>query len=336
MSAASDVHLPPLKSAVIVGFGPVGQMVTTMLAPHGWSVRVVEPRPRGSFDEGAPFSAVEHYVEADAREATPDTVQLLADCSLLVLAVPEGAAFEIVEALMPVLPAEVLLLETLSKKARLRARLTEVAPEQPLLSINPLFHPRLGPRGNRVAVVDSESHPVATDVLSCIEHAGSLLVSMSLREHDEDLVAVQSLTHSTLLAFSAALPQVVDDIDRCMDLAPPPTRLLMALAARVSSGSPETYWDIQSSAPDRAPARDILLTALRRFSENMEQDSAAMFARSLEGIQAWYGSHLTALSSLAQVVLSHTYDDLGQQATSGDQAADASPLKEETDANEEF
>ncbi|WP_262925663.1 prephenate dehydrogenase/arogenate dehydrogenase family protein [Kocuria atrinae] len=138
--------------------------------------------------------------------------------------------------------------------------------------------------------------------------AGARVVPLTAREHDEELVAVQALTHSALLAFARSLPGIVADADRCLEFAPPPTRLLMALAARVTSGSPETYWDIQGAAPGQRPARSTLAQALTQIDDELVQDSPAAFAQSLAENREWFNTNLVLLTDLAQTALSHSID----------------------------
>lgn len=329
----STIPIPPAsrsKQAAIVGFGPVGQMIASILDPHGWLIHVIDARPHTSFDDSEALSTLERYLEVDARQPTPTTAEVLASCSLVVLAVPEESALETLEALAPLLPDDTLLVETLSRKDRLRAHLAAAAPEHAMLSINPLFHPGLGPRGNRIAVVDPITHPTVTDVLSCIEAAGARVVFLSAHEHDDELVPVQALTHSALLAFAASLPHIVADIDRCLEFAPPPTRLLMALAARVTSGSPETYWDIQGAGPGQPPARDILASALARLDDDLAQDLPTSFAQSLAENQSWFNTRLASLANLAQTALGHTIDTTVQRPAVPDDQTPATPSSKES------
>lgn len=337
MSTAPAPHASQSKRAVIIGFGSVGQLIASILTPHGWEIHALDPRPRASIEADTALSALEQYLEVDAREPTPAAAEALTGCSLVILAVPEESALETLEALVPLLPADTLLVETLSRKDRLRAHLAAATPKHMMLSINPLFHPSLGPRGNRVAVVEPVADPAVTDFLDCVEDAGAHVVSLSAREHDEELVAVQALTHSALLAFAASLPRIVDDVDRCLDFAPPPTRLLMALAARVISGSPETYWDIQGVPAGQPPPRDTLARALAQLDGELSQDSPAAFAHSLEENRSWFRTRLTPLANLAQTALSQTIDTYRKRPPAfGDQTSAGSSSKRKTNVNDDL
>lgn len=330
MSTTPTPHAPQPKHAVIVGFGPVGQMIASILAPHGWRIHALDTRSRASLDDAEALSALEQYHQGDARQPTPATAEALTRCSLAVLAVPEESALETLEVLAPLLPTDALLVETLSRKDRLRAHLAATVPHHAMLSINPLFHPGLGPRGNRIAVIDPGAHPSTTDFLACIEDAGARVVALSAREHDEELVAVQALTHSALLTFAGSLPHLVADVDRCLEFAPPPTRLLMALAARVVSGSPETYWDIQGAAPGRSPARTSLGRTLARLDDELEQESPAAFIRSLAENRAWFSTRLATLTDVAQSALGHSIDTTAREPPAVDEPTTTAPISKET------
>ncbi|WP_223286428.1 3-hydroxyacyl-CoA dehydrogenase NAD-binding domain-containing protein [Kocuria atrinae] len=136
MSTTSTRHTSRPKQAVIVGFGPVGQMIANILAPHGWRIHAVDTRPRVSVDAEPALNTLEQYYQADASHPTPGIAEALSRCSLAVLAVPEESALETLEALAPLLASDALLVETLSRKDRLRARLAAAVPDHAMLSIN--------------------------------------------------------------------------------------------------------------------------------------------------------------------------------------------------------
>lgn len=327
-SATGDCSPAPTKRAIVFGFGPVGQMLGTILASHDWGVEVVDARPPESLGAEDTARQIEQYHHADACRPTPPVAAAVRSSSVAVLALPEQATLRVLEAIQPNLDDETLVVETLSRKDRVREHIAAAVPGSPVLSINPLFHPGLGPAGNKIAIVDGTSHATVDDLVTCIEAAGADIVQMTVQQHDEQLVPLQALTHSVLLGFARSLPEVIGGSDDCLRFAPPPTRLLLALAARVASGAPETFWDIQSATGDTPPARQALAHSLTLLDAELDQNDLASFGQSLSSTCEWFGSNLTTLTRLAEAALGVSAEDLhteGKRPRREDQAHRGKP-----------
>jgi prephenate dehydrogenase len=67
---------------------------------------------------------------------------------------------------------------------------------------------------------------------------------------------------------------------------------MLALLARISSGNPEVYWDIQSANPQASPARAALADGLRALSDLVRGDDGPGFAEAQRRLREFLGPEL--------------------------------------------
>lgn len=263
--------------------GPV--IVLDKVAPHGHPDNV-------SF--GQVSSASTLIAEHGAALSSAGTV---------ILALPEDVALALLPEVAAVLAPGALLIDTLSVKGTVCARLEELCQQRDAagsaiecLSINPMFAPSLGFAGQCVAVVPIRSEHRAAAFLAAVESWGARNERLEATAHDEATAAMQVATHAAILAFGASLRASNYDVARVMAFAPPPHRALMALLARICAGEPEVYRDIQASNTLAPITRQRLgegLSALGRCIETHDPAAFEAFMADLRLCLAPELDHLT-------------------------------------------
>ncbi len=267
---------------VVVGGGAVGSLLVGLLRGDGTPVTVVDRVAGGG-------------VVAGDVTAPPEPVRaVLAEASVVVLAVPEQVAVDAVPVLDGLLAPGVLLVETLSVKTRIHEVLC--AARRPAVGINPMFAPALGMAGRPVAAVVHRGGPPVETFLTRVASWGGRVVRVGAGEHDRVSAATQALTHAAVLAFGLALAELGADPDTVAATAPPPHRLLSALLARVASGTPEVYHDIQAGNPAADDARKALSGAVTRLSTAVGDEAA--FAAVMADALAPLGDRATGYREL--------------------------------------
>jgi prephenate dehydrogenase len=121
---------------------------------------------------------------------------------------------------------------------------------------------------------------------------GGRLVQLELADHDRICAALQVLTHATVLAFGLALTRLDVDAAEINALAPPPHATLLAVLARILSGKPAVYWEIQAESEHGERAREALGQALNELAALVGDGDAGGFGRRLEELSAWFGEDL--------------------------------------------
>lgn len=245
------------RAAVLGGSGAVGQLLAGLLAGGGTEVFVLDRRPPAA---GSPAA----FVPCDAREPAAGAAGAIRDADLVILALPHDAALAALPAVCRLAPANALLVDTLSVKTPVQAAVGRPGVIQEVLGINPMFAPDLGLAGRAVVAVPHRPGPGGAAFQALLRTAGARVVVMDAARHDRVTATLQALTHAAGLAFGLALRDLDPDLGPLLDVAPPPFRTLAALLARIVSGEPDVYREIQAANPAAAAARQALMRGVAR------------------------------------------------------------------------
>ena len=247
------------------GAGAVGALLVSALRADGAEVLILDPTPPPDDDTALATDITAPITRAAAALRAASTV---------VLAVPEPVALEAIPVLGGLLEPGTLLVETLSVKSTIPAVLHTHAPHVQAVGINPMFAPSLEPAGRPVVAVAHQRGPAVTGFLADLTRWGAHVVELSADEHDRVTAATQALTHAAILAFGLALDRLrVPDVAAAT--APPPHALMRSLLARVSTGVPEVYRDVQTGNPYADAARRALRAGLDELDAAVDADPAA-------------------------------------------------------------
>lgn len=244
---------------------------------------------------------------ADVTRPGPVERERLELAETVILAVPEPVAIEALTILAPLLRPDALLVETLSVKSRFAEELARLRPDFEVVGINPMFGPSLQLCGRAVAVIPygaGERAPTFTRLLS---ERGAHLTELSPSAHDQATVALQALPHLVMLAYTQAVRRLGVDFDEIVELAPPPANALLALASRITSGTPHVYSEIQGANPYAAAGRAALADELARLAEACT-DPAALQAV-LEDVGASFNGSREPLLAAADHIVSRPASD---------------------------
>lgn len=278
------------RSIVLGGQGAVGQLFAELLRSEG-EVTLVD------LHRGTPRPGTSSMV-ADACRPSPQLIAELAEADIVVIALPERAGAAAVEAVARYMPRGALLTETLSVKSAIARALASAAERYDLeaLGVNPMFAPDLGFQGQPVVVAKVRGGERCRRLEILIDGHGGRLVSLSVQEHDRLTASLQVATHASVLAFGWALQILDADIGVVAVAAPPPHRTLLALLARIVTGTREVYHDIQFAHPYAREVRQALLDALMHLDDVAMTKPADRFDDMLEKIAGWLGPYRERLT----------------------------------------
>ncbi|MFE6054259.1 prephenate dehydrogenase/arogenate dehydrogenase family protein [Kitasatospora sp. NPDC056446] len=281
------------RSVVIGGAGQVGRLFTELLSGAG-AVTVIDPRARpGSAPAGVRLIAEEAGGPRAATRAA------LAAAGTVVLALPESAALAVVAPVAAAMGPGALLVDTLSVKTAIAERVLVLAARHGLeaLGVNPMFGPALGFPGRPVAAVPLRPGARTDRFLALLAGAGARVVRLDAGRHDRAVASMQAATHAAVLAFGQALAVLGPEADVLVGLAPPPHLVMLALLARICSGEPEVYWDVQAGNPLAERARTGLADGLARLSAVIGRADEAGFRALLAETGGFLGPHREELAA---------------------------------------
>jgi 4-amino-4-deoxyprephenate dehydrogenase len=263
------------RCVLVGGAGAVGGMFAGLLARAGVAVHQVD--------------TADPVRRQDITEIDGALAAELAAADMVLLAVPERVALAAIGPVAEAMRPDALLVDTLSVKGRIAA----AAPAGvQMVSLNPMFAPALGMAGRAVAAVVVHDGPRAQELLRHIENWGGRVVLTGADEHDRLTAAAQALTHAAVLGFGFALGELDVDVRQLSAIAPPPHTTILALLARIASGTPEVYWDVQSANPHAVTARKSLAQGIRAVADMVDRGDEAAFAELLSGLRGVLGPEL--------------------------------------------
>ncbi|TJZ67436.1 chorismate mutase [Chitiniphilus eburneus] len=271
---------PPGSRALVVGVhGSIGAMLARQLASSGFRVTGIDLARA----DAAPANVT--VLQADATRPDAALRQVLGETRILVLAVSQHVLTQALPQLLPHLPADALLVETLSIKSPFAAWLADQPTTQAVLGINPMFSGDLDPAGRPLAAVPYRDAPLADAFIDLLRQWRLDVVTLTPAQHDEAMAMLQTVGHSAVLAFGQTLARSPLALDALLRLAPPPFRVMLALLARMTQNHPDVYWEIQADNPCSADARRRLLNALATLDDGVASDDHAGFHTALTALK---------------------------------------------------
>jgi len=269
------------RAVVVGGAGAVGSWFRRGLHEHTDELITIDRR--------IPIDG--HHVTSDIEALSSDAEARLRAADLIVWALPEDVTERVLPELASSWPAATLLVETLSVQSAIAARLRD-APCQ-VLGVNILFAPSLDAHGRGIALIDIRHGEAVEAMIAMLTKTGARLVRLAAEEHDRAMASVQALTHAAIIAFGTALRDHAD-IDRLLAVATPPHRMLLGLLARIATGPPEVYLDIQHANPYARDARRALAAAAAGLDPIGD---GRAFTETLQSLGAWLGPAADVLAA---------------------------------------
>ena len=306
------------RTVIIGGSGEVG----SLFAKHISNLNRAEPSTaiqsdqRGSqkplvvIDKIAPKNNLEHveYIRVTSGQALfTGHAQLLKTANTVILALPEDVALDMLPEIVATLGPHALLIDTLSVKGEVCARLTDLCRQRDSLgapieciSINPMFAPSMGFSGQCVAVIPIRAQARSEAFIKAMQTWGARIEVLDAAMHDQATATLQVATHAAILAFGASLLESSYDARRLMQFAPPPHRALMALLARICAGEPEVYRDIQVSNTLAKASRQRLSDGLKVLEQSVQANDPIVFATLIGEIRQCMEPELEPLTNDCQ------------------------------------
>ena len=271
---------PTIGRVVVAGgSGAVGSLFAEHLQESGNDVVIVDRNTPG------PAHRVTRFVRGDISDPGAEVADVVRTADAVLLSVPEPVALVAVGRLVGTLRPDALIADTLSVKSTVVPALhaaAMIAGDVEALSLNPMFAPSLGFAGHPVASVVVRDGQRGRALRDLIEQWGARVVTVTADQHDRVAAAAQALTHAAVIAFGAALTELDVDIADLDRMGPPPHTALLSLLARIASGAPEVYWDVQAANPYAPAARRALSRGVSRLEGVVEDGNCEEFADLLD------------------------------------------------------
>ena len=282
MTAAATIG----RVVVAGGSGAVGSLFAEQLQEAGNDVVIVDRTVPG------PTHRVTRFVRGDISDPGAEVADVVRTADAVLLSVPEPVALVAIGRLVGTLRPDALIADTLSVKSTVVPALhaaAMIAGEAEALSLNPMFAPALGFAGHPVASVVVRDGQRGRALCDLIEQWGARVVTVTADQHDRVSAASQALTHAAVIAFGAALAELDVDMADLDRMGPPPHTALLSLLARIASGTPEVYWDVQAANPYAPAARRALSRGVSQLANVVDDGTCEEFGDMLDRLCGVFG-----------------------------------------------
>jgi len=278
---------PTIGRVVVAGgSGAVGSLFAEQLREAGNDVVIVDRTVPG------PTHRVTRFVRGDISDPGAEVADVVRTADAVLLSVPEPVALVAIGRLVGTLRPDALIADTLSVKSTVVPALhaaAMIAGEAEALSLNPMFAPALGFAGHPVASVVVRDGQRGRALCDLIEQWGARVVTVTADQHDRVSAASQALTHAAVIAFGAALAELDVDMADLDRMGPPPHTALLSLLARIASGTPEVYWDVQAANPYAPAARRALSRGVSQLANVVDDGTCEEFGDMLDRLCGVFG-----------------------------------------------
>ena len=282
------------RCVIAGGNGQVGRMFARLLVGSEIDVIVIDTAIPPEDDR---ISQI-RYEQGDITAPLGHITQAIARADLVLLTLPESVALDAIPSLAAIMKKGALLADTLSVKSHLIPLVRNQVKNLEVISLNPMFSPSLEIIGRPVAVMTLVDGPRAQALRELLSAWGVIVVPIEPTNHDNLTAALQVATHAAILAFGLTLRELDIDISDLYMLAPPPHLAMLAMLARIASGVPEVYWDIQVGNPKASEVRAALQHGIQRISTLADDGDEEGFALLLTQLKTLLGDKSTSLAEM--------------------------------------
>lgn len=286
------------RCVIVGGAGEVGLMFAELLSGLDVEVCLIDRNySNPSFE----------FLVCDIMVPTPEVGAAIQQADLVILALPEQVAIQAVSIVGNQMKSSSLLAHTLSVQVPITKQIDALNLSLEVVGLNPMFAPSLGMESRPIASIIVNNGPRVAELLESLTKRGACVVRLDAEEHDQLVAAMQALTHASILAFGLALANLKIDMAKLTALAPPPHATMLALLARISSGTPEVYWDVQTANKQAANARKALTDAIKRLDTVTADESAFNeFTSLLSEVRGVMGNELTPYQELCAFIFNES------------------------------
>jgi len=224
------------------------------------------------------------YVCLVAGRKTALTPRALAEqADIVIVSVPIRATVKVIRSIRNHVRPGALLCDLTSLKTASLREMLKSDERVGAVGIHPLFGP-LAPslKGQNIVFAPGRRNAWMIFLKKLFKKNGARVVSVAAAEHDKQMAVVQALTHFTNLAFAGVLHGLKNKPPDA--LSTPVYRSQLSVAARILSGSPSLYADIELRNPAFRPVLKRFLAETKKLGAIVTAKRSAAFEKNYSKI----------------------------------------------------
>jgi len=236
------------------------------------------------------FQRSNYQVAIIEQEDWPNSEAILADASLVIVAVPIRLTSMVIHHLNN-LPDDCVLADFTSVKESPLYEMMK-AHSGPVVGLHPMFGPDVtGLIKQTIIVCDGRDEAQYQWLLKQFQVWGAKIYQVAAHEHDQAMSMVQVMRHFSTIAYGYHLMAEGADIENLVNMSSPIYRLELIMVGRLFAQDPILYSDIIFANPDN-------ITMMKRFAyrflellEDVELGDKEAFVTMFKQVSNWFGDY---------------------------------------------
>ena len=228
----------------------------------------------------SPSAKCSAYAPSDLTVFNEEVKLLVMESDVIIMCLPEDIAYRFIDIYIRYLSKNALLVDTLSVKSQIAALYNDNG--FTALSLNPMFGPDLEFEGKNIIVVKIKDSDLSDGFISLLKTWKVNLITLTSEEHDKMTSLVQVATHAAVMAFGMTLIQSEIPVTELLKVATPPFLNMCTLFARITSGTKNVYWSIQTENMYASEIRKALINNLVTLDKSIQDEHEADFNQLIE------------------------------------------------------
>jgi chorismate mutase/prephenate dehydrogenase len=253
------------KVVVFGGGGALGRVFVNMFELSGYQVEVVE------------------------KDDWDNVAQVVADASLVVIAVPINMTVEVIGRLPP-LPDDCILVDITSVKTEPLAAMIDKH-HGPVVGLHPMFGPDSSFVKQVVVVCDGREPQAYQWLLKQVTIWGCVMYSSSPEEHDKAMQMIQVMRHFSSFVYGQNLQQENPDLAQLLAFSSPIYRLELGMVGRLFAQNAQLYADIIFSSDQAVPLLKRYIGTYEAAVKLLENNDKQGFMTMFNQVSDWFGDY---------------------------------------------
>jgi chorismate mutase/prephenate dehydrogenase len=272
------VNLDCNKVVVIGGDGQLGRIFVDLFNRSGYQVRTLE--------------------QAD----WPNSADILADASLVIVAVPIRLTAMVIQKL-GTLPKNCVLADVTSIKEAPLYEMMKVH-SGPVVGLHPMFGPDVTGLVKQTIIACEGRHPEQYNwLLEQFQVWGAKIYPVEAHAHDQAMSMVQVMRHFSTIAYGYHLMTEGADIAQLVEMSSPIYRLELIMVGRLFAQNPVLYTDIIFANQDNIAMMKRFAYRFLELLEDVQLNDKEAFTAMFSQVADWFGDYADIFMKESKVML---------------------------------
>ncbi|GAA0821081.1 bifunctional chorismate mutase/prephenate dehydrogenase [Colwellia sp. D2M02] len=248
------------------------------------------------------FTRSNYQVAIIEQEDWPNSAAILADASVVIVAVPIRLTSMVIHHLNQ-LPSDCILADLTSIKESPLYEMKK-AHQGPVVGLHPMFGPDVTGLIKQTIIACEGRFPEKYQwLLQQFQVWGAKIYPVEAHEHDQAMSMVQVMRHFSTIAYGYHLMAEGADIEKLVDMSSPIYRLELIMVGRLFAQDPVLYADIIFSNKENVNMMKRFAYRFLELLEDVEQDDKDAFVDMFKHVSDWFGDYAETFLEESKLML---------------------------------